>query len=391
MLIGERGLARMPDSFFAALPAFDRFDRVVDDTLYHPLPGDWVLAVADIVGSTEAIGAGRYKTVNFVGAAPIAAVRNATGEPDLPFVFAGDGSLVALPPGGLEAAGAALAATRAWAAREFGLELRTGLVSLGEVRASGHDVRVARFQASATVSYAMIAGGGAAWADRELKAGRLPCPTAPADAMPDLSDLSCRWQPLRSRRGVMLSVLVEPAPGTAPSAAASVYADLLARIAALADGGRPVPAAGPGFRWPPPAEAVELEARAGGPDRDPPDRRRKAIRRITAIARVLQILGLKAGGFDARHYRKVTGQNADFRKFEDGLRLTLDCAPADAAALEALLAAAGEAGTVRYGLHRQDAAMMTCIVADPRQDDHVHFIDGADGGYARAAQAMKGA
>jgi hypothetical protein len=44
---------------------------------------------------------------------------------------------------------------------------------------------------------------------------------------------------------------------------------------------------------------------------------------------------------------------------------------------------------VRYGLHRQDAAMMTCFAPSALRSDHVHFIDGARGGYASAATALK--
>jgi hypothetical protein len=32
---------------------------------------------------------------------------------------------------------------------------------------------------------------------------------------------------------------------------------------------------------------------------------------------------------------------------------------------------------------------MTCLVASPLQRDHVHFIDGAAGGYAMAASNLK--
>jgi hypothetical protein len=32
---------------------------------------------------------------------------------------------------------------------------------------------------------------------------------------------------------------------------------------------------------------------------------------------------------------------------------------------------------------------MTCIVPSPLQRDHVHFVDGASGGYAMAASQLK--
>ena len=43
----------------------------------------------------------------------------------------------------------------------------------------------------------------------------------------------------------------------------------------------------------------------------------------------------------------------------------------------------------RGELHRQDAALMTCFTPSVMRSDHVHFIDGARGGYATAATALK--
>jgi hypothetical protein len=41
-----------------------------------------------------------------------------------------------------------------------------------------------------------------------------------------------------------------------------------------------------------------------------------------------------------------------------------------------------------YGLHISDRALMTCLVFE-RNGRQVHFVDGADGGYALAAKEMK--
>jgi hypothetical protein len=81
--------------------------------------------------------------------------------------------------------------------------------------------------------------------------------------------------------------------------------------------------------------------------------------------------------------------NTDFRKFDDGLRMTLDCIPELADQLEELFASAEKAGVARWGVHRQTSALMTCFVQSPTRRDHVHFVDGAMGGYAAAARSLK--
>jgi len=47
------------------------------------------------------------------------------------------------------------------------------------------------------------------------------------------------------------------------------------------------------------------------------------------------------------------------------------------------------AGICRFGIHRQSSAIMTCVVASPTQPNHIHFVDGAAGGYAMAAAELK--
>jgi hypothetical protein len=41
-----------------------------------------------------------------------------------------------------------------------------------------------------------------------------------------------------------------------------------------------------------------------------------------------------------------------------------------------------------YGIHKADAALMTCLVFQ-RDGKHIHFVDSANGGYAMAAKQMK--
>jgi len=99
--------------------------------------------------------------------------------------------------------------------------------------------------------------------------------------------------------------------------------------------------------------------------------------------------GKRMGDFDPGHYKHMVSRNADFRKFDDGLKMTLDCDPATLAQSRTMLEQARGQGKIRYGLHAQDEAMMTCFVPSATRDDHVHFVDGASGGYAQAAAAMQ--
>ena len=48
-----------------------------------------------------------------------------------------------------------------------------------------------------------------------------------------------------------------------------------------------------------------------------------------------------------------------------------------------------ERGQLRFGLHRSASALMTCLVFDLHQGEHLHFVDGSDGGFTAAATRLK--
>ncbi len=108
------------------------------------------------------------------------------------------------------AASQALAAMAAFAQAEFELELRVAMIPVGDIRAAGRDVRVARFAASQHCVYAMFAGGGLSWFEEQAKRGGYALPPAPPGALPDLSGLSCRWGVAPAKHGLVLSVIVAP-------------------------------------------------------------------------------------------------------------------------------------------------------------------------------------
>jgi hypothetical protein len=371
--------------FYGGIPVFRGFGRVMDPALYAPLPDDWSIGVADIVESTKAIAEARYKAVNMAGASVIASVGNALEGREFPFVFGGDGASFAVSPDDHDRAREALAATAVWVEESLNLVMRVALVPAAAVRAQGFDVRVARFGPSPNLSYAMFSGGGLNWAEAAMKRGEFAVPKAPPGTQPDLTGLSCRFEEIPSARGLILSVLVMPARDADPPAFRKVIEDIVALVERSPDAGRPVPPGGPALRWPP--AGVEFEARAarGGTLFG----RRAYVLGRTMIAYLIMRFGINVGGFVPKTYVRQVVENSDFRKYDDGLRMILDCTPELEQALTRRLAKAASDGVVRYGLHRQDAAMMTCFTPSALRSDHVHFIDGARGGYASAATALK--
>jgi hypothetical protein len=372
--------------FYEIIPLQERFGALADEAAYRPLPTGWIIGTADIVGSTAAIAAGRYKVVNTVGAAVISAQINAIKGAALPFAFGGDGAVFALPAGLRDTCAGALGEVIRWARDEFGMELRAAIVPVEDLRAAGCDVAVARYRASPGVEYAMFRGGGMNWADAQMKDGHYAIAAAPEGAFPDLTGLSCRWTPMQSRHGKILSVLVLPCQAEITAEHAQLFHSIIDLARRLERGGHPVPENGPGFVWPPEGLALEAHATRG---KTSLGLRKFQLLIETFIALIFFKTKLKLGGFDPMHYVYTSGINADFRKFDDGLKMTIDCDFGTREQLVELLSAAAEKNLVRFAIHEQDEAIMTCIVPSVTTDDHVHFVDGAAGGYAKAAEQLK--
>jgi hypothetical protein len=141
----------MSTSFYADLTALDSFLEITDPRRFVPVPEDWQVIVTDVKGSTQAIEAGRYKDVNMLGASSIVVLLNCAGAIDIPFVFGGDGATLLIPPALLLPARQALIGLRELAEREFGLELRIGIVPVRDVLAAGVQIWIAKFRSPSTI------------------------------------------------------------------------------------------------------------------------------------------------------------------------------------------------------------------------------------------------
>lgn len=391
----------MDTTFYAQLDPLTDFADVADPRRYVPLPHDWYVLISDVRGSTQAIAAGRYKEVNMVGAASIVAVLNAAPDSDLPFVFGGDGATLAVPAELLPRAGQALLGVQAIARREFGLDLRVGAVPVAAIAREGHQVWVARLAITPEYAQAVFSGGGLAAAERLVKAPGSPflldadraeqqiAPPAPPEA--DLTGLECRWQDIRSRHGETVCLLVMASAELGAERAALVYREVLARIGESYGDERDYhPLAIEGLRPSYDPRRLLAETKLRSPLGLAP--RLRYLAQIWALnlavrlyKRFEQLRG-RLPFWD--QYRAIVFRTADYKKYDDTLRMIIAGTPAQRARLTAFLEERYQAGDLVYGLHVTDRALMTCLVFE-RLGRQVHFVDGADGGYALAAKALK--
>ena len=184
--------------------------------------------------------------------------------------------------------------------------------------------------------------------------------------------------------GLVLALLV--VPGSAPTRRLPSRRRRSCAVAGE-EGHAPVPAQAPEFGWPP--QGVETEAHAsrhaGSSDRD----RRAAAAVRTSLYFLILRFRLRVGKFVPAVYLKQVVENSDFRKYDDALRMVIDCTPDLADEIERQARRRRARGTVRLAYIAREAAMMTCFTPFPTQPRPCAFRRWGVGRYALAALALK--
>ncbi len=377
--------AERMDNFYRQLTGFTDIAQIVDERFYQPVPDDWYVSVVDVRGSTEAIERGNYRDVNFIGAAAITAHLNLV-NPNLPFVFGGDGATVLVNESMRDETLKVLQSLSHYARESFALELHAGLVPVRTLRTMGKDLQIAKYLTGESIAQAMFKGGGVSLAETLVKnRAEFRCESSAVFSKTDIfSGLTCRWQPVPSGNGVTLSVLIQPQDENDQT----VLTQVIARIETILGGSFAA------------ANPVSMNTASY---RSFLDNLKRQLR-VTDIGfnkvffSTLYELFLTVPLFNLKGFRFIPGvQNyvdqiplhCDFKKYDDTLRMVLDCSPSEYRAIEDYLQSAQQAGQLCFGIHVSDAAQMTCYVESMSDGGHLHFVDGTDGGYALAAKLLK--
>ena len=383
----------MASGFFNTIPKITHFKGVIEEQNFYPAPDDWLIVIADICSSTEAIATGKYKEVNLIGGAIICAIQNATGTREWPFVFGGDGATVLIHPDVKISVQAALLKTQSLAKREFNLDLRIGIVPIDDMRRRGADVLVARHEVSPGNCLALFGGGGVELAEKLVKstltAGPYTVPERVELEPPDLTGLSCRWEFVKNQNGKILCLLIKPKADSF-SQRQKILSVFLSKLGDIVGSGfnkaNPVTDKTMQLRWPPKGLAAEAKiTRADKP-------RTKHVIQLylkSLFQWFLNRFNLTAAAYNAPKYRDEIVKNSDYCKFDDALKMVLDCKTTQIEQIKVILTQMHADGDINFGLFETDRALMTCLLFDLDSSQHLHFIDGDNGGLYSAARELK--
>lgn len=385
--------------FYKNLSAVPLHVGLCDIAYHHDVPDDWCVVIGDIIGSTKAVAEGRYKDVNIASACSITAVLNKVGHGDICYIYGGDGATFIIPASAKFDVAAALYGTREMTRDSFDLDMRAGMVDVRELRAAGAQIRVAKLETAPGVYQASLSGDGISLAekwvkDKDLKEKYHIDHLFDAKAMQaspaSFAGFECRWEPIQSRNGIDLSLIVQ-ARGKTEAESGEIYRDILLRINDICGLGhewKPVSTAQLTVTGNPKTVRGEATVRTHGQGTVAYLKYWLNVVILTIVGAYCFRFGKKAGSFDGATYREATVKNTDFLKFDNALRLIMDIKINSCEKLEGYLNDLYRQDKIFYGTHAAASALMTCLVFD-YNDNHFHFIDGADGGYSLAAKMMK--
>ena len=354
--------------------SFSNFNGVFDSENYHSAPSDWFVVITDIKNSTKAVANGKYKDVNLIGAACIAALKSFGAYP---FVFGGDGASFLVPSTIKDEFITRLQEIRNSALARFELELRIGAVPAVEIKKE-KDLKVAKFEITKDTFIAKFSGGGLEYADQLIKKNPEYIIESSHSEQSSFAGLSCRWEPIQSSKGMILTMIVKSDDFAKYREVQGVIDSIVGEDESIFN-----PIKIKNMRYLPLGAMFKNEKAY-----------EKKVWSTSFVARYLEILfaylifkvfrKIQPNFF--RIYSESMQTHSDFRKFDDCLRMVIDCSHSE---FSRIISKLKNVSDISFGFHCSETALMTCLVDGLKQGEHIHFIDGGDGGYTSAATMLK--
>ncbi len=356
---------------------------------FTTLPDDWYVVIADIQNSSAAVRKGLHNDVNLVAAGSLIAGLNVAREAgvEVPFFFGGDGGTLLVPDKILRSVLLALQRHNINSQENFGFTLHVGAVPVSVVREAGHLIRLAKIRLGSGLSKAVLIGDGLLWAEQQVK-NNISIPPDPPDAsVLNMDGLECRWDRIKPPRAhsQIVCYLIESCN---PARQIPLYRAILLEADALFGTLE--------LRNPLSLDKLNLLVTMRKIRREMLARFGKLKRTYlvteflkTVIGKILFRHGLKFAGMDGKRYLEEVISNADTLTLDGRINTIISGTAEQHTRFQAFLDDLEKRGKLRYGHHANGESIMTCYI-ESREEKHIHFVDGGDGGYTAAAGELKG-
>ena len=382
------------DKFYEDLEGFVEFSQFTQLDWYRPLPSTWLILITDVKGSTAAIEEGLYKEVNSLGAASIVVLLNAVAPLKVPYVFGGDGATVCIPPSSKAAAESALVAAKQMAKNNFSLDLRIGMIAMNDIETASRQILVGKYQPSTHFQQAMFQGDGLSYAESLIKDPKIDNPyiisEEQIEADGSFEGFECRWNEIHSPHEETVAILVQ-ALDAEIAAKEIIYNEVSQKILELYGDEKehhPLRMENLSLTNSVKKLSTEVKVRVTSLNLWNHCRYTLKLEFLSCLGRYFMHKKVKTENTDWGHYQQTLIANTDYRKFDEVLRMIISGTMEQRKQLTAYLEHLREQRKIVFGIHASAKALMTCLVFN-HENDHIHFLDGSNGGYTMAAKAMK--
>jgi hypothetical protein len=352
--------------------------------LFENVPEDWHVIITDIKGSTTAVSDGLHETVNFIATGSIVAVLNLAYKANItiPFFFGGDGASFIVPEAIFQQAMQVLQLYSANILTNFNLSLRTGAVSVVEIYKDGFDLLISKNKISTTLTIPVLLGNGLNYAEKIIKGEDylFHC-DKDEDCEPDLNGMQCRWDKISPPKedSEVVTLLIIAAKGVEQSDAFKKVFLHMDEIYGAPRTRQPISVSklklNPSFS----RLSTEMMARIG---------RIKVWDFITTwVTNFYGYIYFRTG--KGMRYLKRLVEMSDTLVIDGRINTVISGTADQRQRLTKALDQLEREGTIWYGIHVSNSAVMSCYVRD-LEDGHIHFVDGSEGGYTKAAGMLKG-
>lgn len=350
------------------------------------VPDDWCIVVVDVEQLKKEVSKDSHNDVNLVTTGSIITVLNTIKSIDkqiqIPYFFRGSSATFILPKTILVSVMSALETYKSHVLKNLDIILEYGSIAVSELYEMKATIKIAKLRLNGFLVIPVILGNGLKVAERLIRS-RFKDRNDLLESEPliDLQGMECRWDEiepnLEEKKVICLLVVCNKEREQAEiftkilSEIDYIFGDLNART---------------------PITTAKLKL-----DNSFKKMRKEMYARLGKSDRWYFVQNWLITYFGSFYFKFFKGgkaylyrvtQLSDTMVLDGSINTIFSGTERDINKLKLFLDTLEADGDIFYGMHATHASIMSCYIED-REENHIHFVDGTEGGYQRATIQLR--
>ena len=375
------------NEFYGNLPkhSITLRELLKDESLFKVVPTSWHIVVTDIESSSDAVKNGKHNDINLTATGSVITVLNEIKSIDpsikIPYFFGGDGATFIVPNAIITQITTALNTYSVHIKNTLALNLRVGTVKLEEVYKNNVTLRITRLRHNKYLTTPIVLGNGLKFAESQIKNNFIPANVIDSNSTINLTGMECRWDEImpNNQDDKILCLLVSCSDETKQAEIFNSIMGEINYVFGTLDERRPITTLKLKLNTSIEKIRKEMTTKIGKYNRE------YLIRNwlITVFGKYY----FKFFNGGKQYLYRVT-QLSDTLMLDGSINTVISGNFKQITKLQIFLDTLESQNKIIYGMHVTHASIMSCYVQD-REDNHIHFVDGTEGGYTTAALVYK--